>query len=463
MSTINKKPIKTKVELKVEDDTEAKVVERKDGKIITYAATVSEKEVDADSESEDSATIDTSELDFDADETSFLSHQEQNTPTLRKTRLEIMFGHIREAIATERLDDSFYAFVVRQPDAIESRYNYPCGRETELGVFQFTSRDMFAFPAEIHRRNNNSGGTFNITVYRSDTRQPLELRRRSFSAREYSIISVGLMGYTLSNPVKDDLNAPVNNSSNGVENQIMALIEKQDERFQRFLEKQNEPKEKSLVEKAFEAKILQDITNPPTQQNGLEAMQTIMMQMFAAPAMIDGFTKRMFPPPTPPEQKDWLDKATQVFEMPVTQQLLGKLGDIGEAIAISRLPPVQNPNPNNDDEELDEKDDMQILLETVIAELESDNPLDETNAVVSDLKNDFPDHFDTLQTACQTFDFDGVFALLINKSSKMQPSPFIPFLDIEQTQATKKHVWNERGERLKTRLQEFYEYVKIAE
>lgn len=466
MATV--KPIKTKVELKVEPDTEAKVVERKDGKIITYAATVSEKEIVNDGETEDSEFIESSELDDDTDETSFLSHAEQTAPTLRKTRLEIMFGHIREAIQTERLDDSFYAFVVRQPDAIESRYNYPCGRETELGVFQFTSRDMFAFPAEIHRRNNNSGGTFNITVYRSDTRQPLELRRRSFSNREYSIISVGLMGYTLSNPVKDDLNAPANNSSNGVENQIMALIEKQDERFQRFLEQQNAPKEKSLVEKAFEAKILKDIADPPQQQNGLEAMQTMMMQMFAAPVMIEGFSRKMFPEPPPPEQRDWFDRVSGALELPAVQGALGRIGEIAEAITISKLEPptVRNPDDYEDEaEEIngEEKTEMQELLETVIDELESDRVLDANNEVIKTLRSDFPDQFDELQITCQTVPFENVFNLLVAKSTKMRPQPFVPFLDVEKTKKANKYVWNERGEKLIVRLSEFYTFVQTAE
>jgi hypothetical protein len=463
MSTINQKPIRTKTQLKVETDTPAKVIERKDGKTITYEATVSETEV-TDNESENFDIDEESETFEDGSATGLPFIEEQNTQEIRKTKLEIMFSLVRSAVKDDKQDDSFFAFVVRLPDNINSQYNYPCNRETELGVFQFTSRDMFAFPTEIQKRNNNSGGMFNVSVYRAD-QQPLILYRRTLNRMYTQEIVVGMTNYSISNPVtQPDFQKQNGFSGNGVENQIMALIEKQDERFNRYLEQQNAPKEKSLLERAMEEKMLRDIVNPPPPpSNGMESMMPMMMQWLSAPAMIARMTETAFPTPTPPEQKDWIDKTSQIFEMPAVQQLLGKVGDISEAIAVSRLPQMQNPATETEYEETDDKDDMQILLETVIAELESDNPLDHTNAVVSDLKNDFPDHFDTLQTACQTFDFDGVFALLINKSSKMQPSPFVPFLDIEQTQTTKKHVWNERGNKLIERLKEFYEYVKIAE
>ena len=466
------KPIRTKTELKVNDETPAKVIERKDGKTITYEATVSEKEVIGDSEEES--------FDYDGENETFVNANETGLPFIEeqdseipKTKIEKMFAHIRSAIKEDRVEDSFFAMVVRMPDNIGARFTYPCSTQMELGIFQFTSRDIFNFQGEIQRRNQNSGGIFNVKVYRQD-QTPLTLHRRLvFSPREVTSIEVGMLNYAVPNPVKDEsANGNTSNfANNGVENQIMSLIEKQEERFNQMIQQMNAPKEKSLVEKAFEAKILQDITNPPPPpSNGVDQIMPIMMQsfasMFAMPEMMKGFSRTMFPEPPAPEQKDWVDKASQIFNMPVVQNALLKAGDVAEAIAVSRLPQMQaaaTQETEYEDEPDNDKDDMQILLETVIAELESDNPLDHTNAVVSDLKNDFPDHFDTLQTACQTFDFDGVFALLINKSSKMNPSPFIPFLDIEQTQATKKHVWNERGEKLIERLKEFYEYVKIAE
>lgn len=460
MSTLKTKPIRTKTELKVNDETPAKVIERKDGKTITYEATVSEKEVIGDSEDET--------FGFDEENEDFVNASEVGLPFIEesfaqipKTKIEKMFDNIRSAIKEDRVEDSFFAMVVRMPDNIGARFSYPCSTQMELGIFQFTSRDIFNFAGEIQRRNQNSGGIFNVKVYRQD-QTPLVIYRRLRGQMHVETTEVGMLNYSVPNPIREESNNATTNGNNGVENQIMALIEKQDERFNAMMQQINAPKEKSLVEKAFEAKILQDITNPPQQTNGLEAMQTMMMQMFAAPAMIDGFTKRMFPEPTPPEQKDWLDKATQVFEMPVTQQLLGKLGDIGEAIAISRLPPVQNPV-DNDETEADEKEDMQILLETIIEELESERPLDGNNPTIIELRADFADNFDDLQTTCQTLPFDSVFALLVNKSTKMQPSPFVPFLDIEATKAANKYVWNERGNKLLVRLQEFYEYIKIAE
>lgn len=460
MSTI--KPIKTKVELKVANDTPAKVTERKDGKVVQYEATVSEREIVGNDEEEVNGFESESEFDLDANEVG-LPFVEEQGEEVRKTKLQVMFSHVQSAVKDDHKEDYFYAFVVRQPDGIDSRYNVPCGREMELGTFQFTSRDMFKFPIEIQKRNGNSGGLFNVSIYNQD-QTPLVLYRRLKNRMFTSEIVVGMQNYSVANPIRDESINTNGNQSAGVESQIMALIEKQDERFNAMLERLNAPKEKSLLERTMEEKMMRDlISPPPPPSNGIEQMMPMMMQWLSAPAMIARMTETAFPTKPLPEQKDWLDKAAQVFEMPVTQQLLGKLGDIGEAIAISRLPPIQNPSPNNDDEELDEKDDMQILLETVIEELESDRPLDKDNPTIKELRADFSDQFDDLQTTCQTLPFDSVFALLVNKSTKMQPSPFVPFLDIEATKAANKYVWNERGNKLIERLTEFYEYVKVAE
>jgi len=45
-------------------------------------------------------------------------------------------------------------------------------------------------------------------------------------------------------------------------------------------------------------------------------------------------------------------------------------------------------------------------------------------------------------------------------TANMDPHPFIPFLDVPATQAAKAYVWNERGNKMLARLQEFYTFVR---
>jgi hypothetical protein len=67
-----------------------------------------------------------------------------------------------------------------------------------------------------------------------------------------------------------------------------------------------------------------------------------------------------------------------------------------------------------------------------------------------------------LQGFCQSLPFDAAVTTLGNMCNKIAPHPFIDFLDVEQTQQQMRYVFNERGQRAMKRLEEFFEYVKVA-
>ena len=160
---------KTEVKPIIDETTEAKVVDRKDatgktvGSTVTYNAAVKEVEID-DTENE----ID-NENDFDLP---IFENESQNeigqSYTIPKTGLDLMFHNISYCVQNGE-QDLFFANVFRVADPIGSRYKRPCIGGMELGMFQFTTRDRFGFISELHRLNNQSGGNFNVAIYRHNS------------------------------------------------------------------------------------------------------------------------------------------------------------------------------------------------------------------------------------------------------------------------------------------------------
>lgn len=465
MSTATEQKKIKKTEVTIPADTKAKVTERIGNQTVTFEAEVKQNEVEIETENNDQ-TKDTTDENFDfADLEREDFEPNQQIP---KTDLEKMFDRLEMAIQMQSLQDSFIAMIVRQPDAaMNIKYNAPCGYVTNCGYFQFTTRDLFNFDAAIQDRNGNSGGIFNIRIFKND-QTPLLLKRNRYDydsrhLPEYT--EVGLVNYPVANPVKADI-IPLQNGQSNIENMLLSYMEKTESRFESLLQQMNKPKEQSTLEKALEQKMLNDLLNPP-ERNGLGGFEQTMATIMAMPVMVEKMSEKMFPQPPVPVEPDIFDKAEKILKIPAVSGAVDSILNISESFAASKMAnagtnTTAQQNPAQDQNlEPEQNTEMLELLNDVIAELESDNPLDATNEFIQTLQTEFPTQADQLQSTCKIMSFDQIVQLL--GAQKLIPHPFVPFLDLEQTQATSQYVWNARGVKMVERLKEFYEFVKSIE
>jgi|CXWL01.1.fsa_nt_gi hypothetical protein len=476
MATANTSKTKTETKLNIDPETPARVVEKQGDKTITYEAKVEtvESEVNPNGESGDFEGEDfiNSEYDF----------EEAQIP---KTQLERMFDDLRYAIERQSIDDQFYASVIRMPDQIGgAKMRFPCATQMDLGVFGFRSTDMFGFPKAVQERNRNSGGVFNIRIY-DGQQKPLVIWRQVYGSNKGVSKEIGLFNYSVTDPVLEDVpnvNGQPNNSNIDLINLITENQKQSDLRFEKLLETINKPKEKSTLEAAIEQKVLNDILNPPQPVNGndqfQQTLQQTMASMFAMPRIINGFADQMFPTPTPPEKRDTFDRVLEALKHPMIEGVIERVGDIGETIVVQQLQKQANSvnqaqqNPADpttvtgeiiNDQQQPEESEMQELTNDLITELESGNKLDKDNKFLQDLETDYPDAAEQIKTLCQNMKFEGVQKMLVGELAKLNPSPIVPFFDVDATNASGKYVYNERGQKLMIRLKEFYDYVNTLE
>lgn len=465
MASAGKAEGKTKTEIVpvIDDTVEAKVVERKGskgenlGSTVTYTAPVKEIEVENEDDIEDEGDLDLSAFEADEPEVG------QNY-TIPQTPLDAMFHNISYCVQNGE-QDLFFASVFRVADPIGSRYRIPCIGGMELGMFQFTTRDRFGFLGELHRLNNKSGGHFNVAIFRHDS-TPLYILipphgRYNTAAPTESNRQIGIVNYGIPDQQIDDTTTGAPNDSNAA---LMAYMDKAEQRFETLMrEVVGRPKEPSVLEKALEAKMIKDLTDPtPPPTNGIEQ---IMMNMFAMPVMVEKMSKRMFPEPPTPSEPNGFDRAAQILDLPPVAGLLNSVGNISEAWAISKLqqqagsaPTQQNPTQQPTEQETE----MQELMSDLIDELESDTPFNADNEFLKELQTDYPTQAAMITGLCKGMAFEGVLNMLIGSTGNLNPNPFHQFWDIPATNQTQSIVWNERGQKLLIRLQEFYEYVKTV-
>lgn len=454
------------VEIVIDEDTPVTVHgTAKDGSTLTYEAKVKKRETNNDGED-----------DFDED----FGESEITEPLAKipQTQLYQMFNDVREASSFD--GEPFVAIITRLQDFMNDGYNVPCSTITDFPPLQFTANDLLTFIASIQKANNNSGGRFTIKVCRMDA-SPL-LRIVHHSRYSSTDVPIGCAMVAVPNPIKDlSTTTSTAQSESDKLAQILATMHQQNQQMQsQILQALNAPKPKSTLEDAMERKILNDMLNPPVPQT--DVFQNSMAQMMLMPAMAEGFSRKMFPPePLPPPEPTTLDTIMKVIEMPMVQNITQNavdsvLGMVEQAQAakfaaanktvivsaasdmdsqtVEQLPEVESD---------EEPSDMQVLIEDIIKELESANPLDATNEMIKSLTAEYPDAVEQIIGICKGFKFERVVPMLIEQTKNLVPFPFDPYLDHEQIQATQTIVWNEKGGAMLKRLEEFYTYMKTLD
>jgi len=464
---------KKETEIVIDEETEANVTETissdgKKTKRINYPAKIKENEV-----------IENDEMAEIQDE-SFFSETDNLNANLEneeipKDKLDIMFDDIERV--SNGVNGIYFAKVTRQPDSLSDNFFNRCGGEMPLGVFQFSLRDRFNFIPQLQKINGNSGGYFNILVF-DGQQKPLGWSYRIGYSRETGFKQIGCHNLLVPNPnITSDLTTTNQNQSNNTSLEMVfsKMAEMMQSNHNQLMQIINRQPEKSTLEKAIEQKMLNDLLNPPPPQTTNQFEQT-MATILAAPVMIEKMSSRMFPPPPVEKEPNLAEQIQSGVKQALEIEPINNLFNIGvnalgmyaenkltanTQSVIDNLPnqnPQQNPQPVAIAET---ENDMNYLIKDIIEELESDNILDENNELLQDLDKDYPSQSLMIKSLCKSNNFDVVLNLLMSQADGIKPvNPFVEFLDVEKSQTENRIVWNERGEKLLKRLNEFYEFAK---
>lgn len=455
----------TKVVL--DEDAKAMVTEQLGGKTLHYEATIKQDENANEVEGEDE------DGGFD-DETGYSFESETPYQEIPKDPLTSMFDALREAARSS--DEVFIANIFRRQDFMNDSFNVPCAVDSQFPPLQFSARDIFTFVSTIQKHNNNSGGRFTVRVYRQDGTPVKTIIGRN---RAYVEVDLGIAMLAVPNPTREqiDLNSPQQNGNgngNGGINKVLEMIvESQRQMQMEMLKLQYQRTEPSGIEKQILEASLQRMLNPPPPvSNGLEHS---MAQIMAAPIMVQKMVERAFPEPILPHEPTTMDTIKDVMSLPVVESVMNGVMNMADAALAAKMTAgEQNPSQPAADTEFDDFVDepqpqelsqadiqMQDLIEDVIEELKSDRPLNAENPMIQKLSQDYAEQLPQLKDVCKIMTFDQTLALLMQKTERVSPNPFMPFLNLEETQRQSAIIWNQEGEKLRVRLNEFYEYIKL--
>ncbi len=451
------KDVNPATKIVIEEDTKGLITEHQEGRTIQYEAKL---EQDEETQTEDET--------FDFDDENSSSYQDQTAyQEFPKDPLTVMFDGVREAQNQE--GETFIANILRLQDFMNDNFNVPCSMNTPFPPLQFTARDVFTFVATLQKSNNNSGGRFMVRVYRQDG-NPV----RVYVGRNGAHVpmDLGIPMLPIPNPTKEAIAMDNNNGQGNAQiAQLIAAVHESNQQFQRtIIEAINKPKEKSEIESLVMSLAVQKMMNPeaPVSNNLEQTMATLLL----APQMIEGMSRKMFPEPTPEREPDMLDKIERVMQVPMVQNVANGLAEIGKNFAINKMsqqantvqqnapqtePPIEQPIPQ---ELTQAESDMQELIELVLDELNGEFPLDASNQTIIRLSKDYPDQFSAIKMACNGMEFDNVLNMLIQYAGKVEPNPFIEYIDVAASQTAGSYVWTAEGETLKARLKELYDYLK---
>lgn len=451
----------TKTKVVIPEGTTVEVLEHQGNKTMTYQAEI--KEDDTNDETETNGRLN------DIEDYSGIDEM-PNTPTIPKSQLDIMFDDINYAVENENLYDTFFAKLMRQPDAISDKFIVPNRDIVELGVIQFSTQDRFNFIPAIQDANNNSGGRFAITIYNSDYKQ-LEVMRGRVSIHAEPR-PVGLI-LVVPNPQPKATNslATGNAPDVGTSAILSKMVEIQQQNHNQLMQVLNRKPEKSTLELAIEQKVLNDILNPPKPNNGgNDVVADVMRSAAVVASLSDAFARNLNREPTPQPEPDWIDKFNKASENPVMKEIAERgitlFENIGNHLAVKALNLPTDGEATTTENPMQQQPQQltqtQELILDIIEELESDNALDATNETIKELSTDFPEQYQELTMFCKNASFEFIFDQLLKRTANIQPSPFIPYLDLNETNAQQKYVWNETGIKLQGRLRELYEYLKTV-
>jgi hypothetical protein len=374
---------------------------------------------------------------------------------LPKNQLADLFQELKDEQDFE--GETFYALITRRQDLMNDSFKVPCGISQDFPPFQITANSMLQFIPTIQKYNGNSGGRFNVRI----------------TDEKGEDLEIGIAGYVIANPIIED--RPLLNESNGDSNNMLAIMErmqeKSDERFERMLS-QMKPQEDEFTKLAKE-KMRNDILNPPERKDGFNADEFIA-KIFGADMMIRTISEKM----SSSFKGSSAEKDESMVKFLLTNEpFLEKANDVAEkALAVfnnimvtrgqppinqTQNPPLpqqsQPPIPTPEQEQENNMEREKIINE-IIAELESENKLDADNEFMKKLATENAELYNGLLMLSKNLPFN----VLLDQLEQAVPDTFDQFYK-EKTDENADDEFNERGEKLEARLKELYEYLKGLE
>lgn len=381
-----------------------------------------------------------------------------------KTPLEKMFDDLRYGVQKHNVPDQFFASITRLPDSMTDKFVVPCRDQIPGFVVQFNTSDQFNFIPALQEVNGGSGGRFNIRVY-DINQQPLEIPNPLTFERTLKPIVLGNL-FVPNPPPK-----PITENTQNPNSAFMAYLEKLEERQRQFEQRMidaNRKPEKTTLEIAMEQKMVDLIFNG--QQNNNNGIENALTSMVALPLFAQKMTERMFPekpePPAQHEPNGW-DRAMSILDSPAGAKLADKLGNVLEmapAALLSRgtpsiqMPPSsQQPQQQNPMNEPNEDYEPPALIDVILDELDSENPIDANNVTLQGLATQFPAESAIVTSICKSMAFDAVAAILQDRYPYAFEDCFVMVSDPDGQQQA---ALNPLGQRRMKRLQEFYSLVR---
>lgn len=444
---INKR---TAVLAAVADPTKA-VVEKQVTETTHFARNLTEDEKNAQQNKTESNSENPNQ-----DSNKTLSDYRQGKAQVAENRLAKLFDDLADY--EEEENEIYYALVTRKQDMMGDRFRNPVLNNIELPPLQVHSGMMLQFVNILLKANGNSGGRFNIVI--TDKNGNL-------------LEEIGVNGICFADPIEDE--KPTVQGGN----EFLEFMKFQSE--QNRLDREAARKEtealllslkptKDRFSELAEQRLQDDILNPDKRKSGInieETMTRVIESQAVMATMANGFAK-MFDNGGSSEKDEGLlkfilgnemivEKGTQTIE-----HMTNVFGALMTRVLAPTAPPITEaeiyepeetePYPpiaaNSTTTKTDEDINMEKLelIKQVIAELESDRPLNETNKKIQELKSTFPDMYEMLKQTCVGSNFNEAKAML-------------GIIAREQFNAFK----NDEGElkeSINARLQELYEFMK---
>lgn len=482
---------KKETEIIVDEETIATVTETTTGsghttKKAVYPAKVKQNEIETDDENDNQNDYQESENEFE----NFEGFDEGETfEEIPKSQIDVMFDRLLEVDSFG--NQSFYAMILRLPDAMSDNFKIRCQNQMPLGTQIFSIRDRFIFQSALQKLNNNSGMRCAIRVCDEGGQEITVKRRIHFHTSWHP---VGIAHLVIPNPIVAELKETTSQNNSEFSELLREMREDRQANERKFELLRNEltkPREPSMLEKALEQKMINDIANPP-QGNNSNLEQTLAT-MFTMPVIVEKMASKMFPEaPAPPAEQSILEKffTPQVAET-IANKGMDLIGTFGNSIAtaietrtLASLTPEQkkvveenrrvmyeedfdteNPQLNPQMEAQNEQQKQMIELVTKItSELESENPINTENTLIEELSNEFPMQYGILKMACQNTDFE----IILEQLANIAPDAIKPYIDeafISESgqiiSAEGKLIFNtDKGLNMKARLLELYNFLK---
>jgi hypothetical protein len=378
--------------------------------------------------------------------------QDSQTP---RNRLAEMFEDLREA--QDYAGEMFVVLITRRQDLMTDNFRKPCMQSTSFAPLQITSDYFLQFVPLIQKYNANSGGRFDIVICSSDGKD----------------LDIGIANLVISDPLQDE--KPVTESKNELD--ILTLVremnEANDRRFAELITVMRKPDKPDEFMELAKEKMRNDFLNPPEKKgfNPEETIAQVMTSVAVTQAMGDGFA-RMFNRDSGSEKDGGLLEKLLTNEMVidrasgVLQNALNIFGAMAQARNNPTAPPIyaqpqptgypplpQQPpqaQPEQAPTEPTEIDmETQEIINALCKELESDRPLDETNEVLKDIKEQHTPIYNQLTLICKMVSFE----TLVEQLGEHVPDIFDRYYD-DNDEA------NELGEKVLGRLETFYKQMK---